>query len=88
MSAPKILIAGLGGVGGALAKRLVTRGWGVHVLGRNSDKVSALTSQLAALNSQALITSSVADVLQPADMVRAVDLIVVNHFPCINNNNQ
>jgi prephenate dehydrogenase len=67
MSTPKILIAGLGGVGGALAKRLVTRGWGVHLLGRNPDKVSAFVTQLSGLNSlNASISSSVADVLQPS----------------------
>jgi ketopantoate reductase len=38
----KVLIAGLGGVGGVLARRLVARGTGVHLLGRNEAKVAAL----------------------------------------------
>ncbi len=44
--ASRVLIAGIGGVGGALARRLIARGIPVHLLSRSNDKLSALSKEL------------------------------------------
>ena len=42
------LIFGVGGIGRCLAQRLAVRGTPVHLIGRSSDKVSALANELKA----------------------------------------
>lgn len=48
MASP-ILIAGIGGIGGVLARRLVTRGTPVHLLARSGEKLAAVEKELQAI---------------------------------------
>lgn len=73
----RVLICGIGGVGGTLARRLVVRGTSVHLVARSSEKIAALETELRALgaskghNSPSLVSASTADVLSDADIERA-----------------
>ena len=44
--ASRVLIAGIGGIGGALARRLHARQVPVHLIARNGDKLAALSAEL------------------------------------------
>ena len=71
----RVLIAGIGGIGAALSRRLIVRGTGVHLVGRDEGKLSALATELQALAakrglSPALVTSSRADMVVEADVER------------------
>ncbi len=46
MSASRVIIAGIGGVGGALARRLVAKGVAVHLVARSAEKLAALSAEL------------------------------------------
>lgn len=73
----RVLIAGIGGVGGTLARRLVLRGTAVHLVARSADKLGALEATLRELGATkghhhaGLVSTSVADALSEADMERA-----------------
>lgn len=54
----RVLIAGIGGVGGALARRLYARGVPVHLLARSDAKLSALSSELGGAPYTAIDASS------------------------------
>ncbi|MCX7325742.1 MAG: SDR family oxidoreductase [Hyphomicrobiales bacterium] len=63
MSDITIIVGGTGGVGSALARRLVAAGRQVHLIGRDPVKLSAIAGELGA-------SSAVADVLD-ADALKA-----------------
>jgi NAD(P)-dependent dehydrogenase (short-subunit alcohol dehydrogenase family) len=69
----RVLIAGIGGVGRALALRLAARGAPVHLVARSADKLAALRAELAAAAAPGTPapTSSVADLTLDADVERA-----------------
>lgn len=74
-AASKVLIYGVAGVGGVLARRLTAAGRAVHVFGRDAQKLAALQASLAAPASQ-LLTTSVLDVMD-APAVEAETAAVV-----------
>lgn len=61
----KHTIIGTSGIGGALARGLVSSGASVHLIGRNEGRVSALAVELGA-------TFAIADVMDGAELVKAV----------------
>lgn len=65
MSAPILIYGGTGGVGSALARRLVAAGRSVHLAGRNEEKLAALAAELGA-------GWTAVDVLDPATIAPAV----------------
>jgi short-subunit dehydrogenase len=73
---PRVLIAGIGGVGGRLAQRLIVRGTAVHIVARSESRVEALAAELRAsanekgLDGSALVTLSVADLAVEAETER------------------
>ena len=72
MSLPRVLIAGIGGVGGALARRLVASGASVHLVARSPAALASLQDALSPLRrGSASVTASVADVTKDEDVARA-----------------
>jgi NAD(P)-dependent dehydrogenase (short-subunit alcohol dehydrogenase family) len=71
MATSRVLIAGIGGVGRVLARRLVVRGTAVHLVARSADKVQALVAELQALAPTTPVSVSVGDVTVDADVERA-----------------
>jgi len=69
----RVLIAGIGGVGRALALRLAARGAPVHLVARSADKLAALRAEVAAAAAPGTPapTVSVADLTLDADVERA-----------------
>lgn len=65
MSAPILIYGGTGGVGSALARRLVAAGRPVHLAARDEAKLAALAAELAA-------GWTAVDVLDPATIAPAV----------------
>ena len=61
----KNIIIGTSGIGGALARQLSSTGHELHLIGRNSEKVAALASELG-------VTHSIADVTDPQALEQAV----------------
>jgi NAD(P)-dependent dehydrogenase (short-subunit alcohol dehydrogenase family) len=61
----KHIIIGTSGIGGALARQLSTSGLGLHLIGRNAEKVAALAAELGA-------THAIADVMDAAALEQAV----------------
>ncbi len=62
----RVLIVGAtGGIGGALARRLVANGVPVHLAGRNQERLAAIAAELG-------MPSTVCDVLDPAATEAAV----------------
>jgi NAD(P)-dependent dehydrogenase (short-subunit alcohol dehydrogenase family) len=61
----KYIIIGTTGIGGALARQLSLAGHELHLIGRNSEKVASLATELSA-------THSVADVMDPMALEQAV----------------
>ena len=74
MAAPpvgRVLIAGIGGVGRALALRLAARGAPVHLVARSAERLAALRAELAAAAPAVPApTVSVADLTLDADLER------------------
>ena len=66
MSDITIIVGGTGGAGSALARRLVTSGRQVHLVGRDPVRLQALAGELGA-------TSAVADVLDAEALKAAVE---------------
>jgi NAD(P)-dependent dehydrogenase (short-subunit alcohol dehydrogenase family) len=66
MSDITIIVGGAGGVGAALARRLVAAGRRVHLIGRDAAKLGAVAGELGA-------TSAVADVLDATALKAAVE---------------
>jgi NAD(P)-dependent dehydrogenase (short-subunit alcohol dehydrogenase family) len=66
MSDPILIVGGAGGIGAALARRLVAAAQPVHLIGRSSGPLAALAGELGA-------TSSVADVLDRAALQSAIE---------------
>ncbi len=46
MTAPVLILGGSGGIGGALAERLVAEGRGVHLVARNADRLGEAAARL------------------------------------------
>jgi short-subunit dehydrogenase len=72
----RVLIAGVGGIGGALARRLVARGTAVHLVARSEAKLGALADELRARarargSADSSVTVSVADLAVEAEAERA-----------------
>jgi NAD(P)-dependent dehydrogenase (short-subunit alcohol dehydrogenase family) len=65
MSGKFIVFGGSGGIGSAIARRIVARGDTVHLIGRSGDKLSAVATELGA-------TFAVADVMDRAQVEVAV----------------
>ena len=63
---PVIIFGGSGGIGGAIARRLVTRGDAVHLVGRDPAKLATLAGELGC-------SASVADVEDAAAIKGAVE---------------
>lgn len=66
MSNITIIVGGAGGVGSALARRMVAAGQRVHLVGRDAAKLGAVASELGA-------TSAVADVLDADSLKAAIE---------------
>jgi short-subunit dehydrogenase len=64
--AGRVLIAGIGGVGGALARRLAARAVPVHLVARSADKLAALAATLPGA------TFSIADSASPEAFEAAI----------------
>jgi len=62
----RVLIAGIGGVGGALARRLCARGVPVHVIARSREKLSALCVELGAGASFSVADAAAPDAFEAA----------------------
>jgi len=68
----RVLVAGVGGVGRALALRLAARGAPVHLVARSADKLAALRAELLAAGAApAAVSASAADLTLDADVERA-----------------
>ena len=65
----RVLIAGIGGVGGALARRLARKGVSVHLVARSGDKLAALRAELGGGGAHAI---TVADAAHPEAFEAAV----------------
>jgi NAD(P)-dependent dehydrogenase (short-subunit alcohol dehydrogenase family) len=65
MPGPVVIVGGTGGVGAALARRLVAEGRAVHLVARDEARLQALAAELGA-------TWAVADVLDEAQLAAAV----------------
>jgi NAD(P)-dependent dehydrogenase (short-subunit alcohol dehydrogenase family) len=61
-----VLIGGTGGIGSALARRLVAKGHRVHLIARDADRLAALAGELGA-------SHAVADVLDGAALKAAIE---------------
>lgn len=66
MSDITIIVGGAGGVGSALARRMVAAGRQVHLVGRDAARLGVVASELGA-------TSAIADVLDPSALKAAVE---------------
>ncbi len=66
MSDTTIIVGGAGGIGSALARRMVAAGKPVHLIGRDAAKVAAVAAELGA-------SSAVADVLDGEALKAAVE---------------
>ncbi|MGL4439700.1 MAG: SDR family NAD(P)-dependent oxidoreductase [Bosea sp. (in: a-proteobacteria)] len=66
MSDITIIVGGAGGVGSALARRMVAVGGRVHLVGRDAGKLAAISSELGA-------SSAVADVLDGDALKTAIE---------------
>jgi NAD(P)-dependent dehydrogenase (short-subunit alcohol dehydrogenase family) len=66
MSDITVIIGGAGGVGSALARRMVASGRRVHLIGRDADKLAAIAGELGA-------SSAVADVRDGAALKAAIE---------------
>ena len=60
-----IIIGGAGGIGSAIARKLVAAGKSVHLVGRDAGKLEALASELNA-------TYAIADVMDEAALASAI----------------
>lgn len=67
MSDTTIIVGGAGGIGSALARRMVAAGKPVHLIGRDAAKLAAIAGELGA-------SSAVADVLDGAALKAAVEV--------------
>jgi NAD(P)-dependent dehydrogenase (short-subunit alcohol dehydrogenase family) len=65
----RVLIAGIGGVGGALARRLARKGVSVHLVARSGDKLAALRAELGGGGAHAF---TIADAAHPEAFEAAV----------------
>lgn len=66
MTAKVLIYGGSGGIGAATARRLRAPGAGLHLVGRNPERLAALAKELGA-------TSTVGDVLEPELFARVAD---------------
>ena len=69
-----VVIAGIGGIGGALARRLVAKGTAVHLLARSAEKLSAFESELMSSSpvGKKLVLSTTVDALDTVALAAAV----------------
>ncbi len=67
MNDPVIVIGATGGVGGALARRLHAMGHGLHLIGRDPNRLAALADEFD-------VSHAVADVMDPEALTEAVAL--------------
>ena len=65
MAGPVVIVGATGAIGSAIARRTVTRGQAVHLVGRDAARLQALTAELGG-------THAVADVMNEAGLASAV----------------
>ena len=65
MAGPVVIVGATGAIGSAIARRVVARNEPVHLVGRDMERLAALSQELGG-------TSAVADVLDPAALAQAV----------------
>jgi len=73
MTAPILILGGSGGIGTALAERLVARGRSVHLLARNRDRLDRVSKRLGGVPVTACDVTDVDALRGTADVIAAED---------------